>query len=84
MRYVLQTQPAYRLCFVLSGGGQAEGQSLREHFGIEVLPDEAACITAHQTIEMLVFTLPLLEEDILEPQLPSTEPLPGESVPADA
>lgn len=76
--------PAYRLFFVLQGTGLAGGGPYGQHHGIEFGPGEAGRLLASEATEALVFTLPMLPRDLPEPQLPSSEPLPGESVPDEA
>jgi len=83
-RWRIATAPAHRLLFVLSGGGRAEGRAFGRHFGLSFAPGEAGVVEADDTVELLLFTLPVLSREWLEPQLPSGEPLPGESVPDEA
>jgi len=78
--YVPPPTEAIRLAFVLDGEGQAAGQSLGTHFGLQIDPRETVALSAKLKMELLLFTLPLLGSDWLPAQLPSTEARPGESV----
>jgi hypothetical protein len=79
---VTDEEDAVRLFFVLSGDGRIEGKSVARHFAADFQSGEGGTIVAATEMELLAFTLPMLSTELMEPQLPSTEPLPGESVPA--
>lgn len=71
---------AIRIYFVLSGRGRIGEVYFETHCAADFQCHEQGAIAADTEMEMLAFTLPMLSGDVLDPQLPSTEPLPGESV----
>lgn len=75
---------AIRVCFVLSGSGRVGGAPWGRHCAADFASGEEGEIVAESDMELLAFTLPMLSRESMEPQLPSTEPLPGESVTVDA
>ena len=72
--------PGRRLLLVLDGQGKANGEALGKHFGIQVDPGEATTIVGEKTLTLLSFYLPPVSQQWTEPQLPSFEPVPDESV----
>lgn len=52
-----------------------------QDFAADFQSGEGGTIRAGAEMELLAFTLPMLSRKSMEQQLPSTEPLPGESVP---
>lgn len=78
---VAAEENAIRIFFVLSGEGRIGNSHLARHFAADFQSGEGGTLSAETEMELLAFTLPLLPKDLIEPQLPSTEPLPGESVP---
>ncbi|QRF56103.1 cupin domain-containing protein [Variovorax paradoxus] len=73
-------EDAIRVYFVLSGEGRIGGCRIERHCAADFQPGEQGQIAADSELEMLAFRLPMLSRDLQDPQLSSTEPLPGESV----
>ncbi len=73
-------EDAIRIFFVLSGEGRIGAAPVARHFAADLQSGEDGTIRAETEMELLAFTLPMLSKEWMEPQLPSTEPLPGESV----
>lgn len=71
---------AISIFFVLSGEGWIGESHVGPHWAVDFQPGERHLIQAVTPMEWLAFRLPLLSQEVLEPQLQSTEPLPGESV----
>jgi redox-sensitive bicupin YhaK (pirin superfamily) len=76
----LASEDARRLMLVLEGQGKAAADRLGTHFGIQIDPGETATISADSKLTLLSFYLPPVSREWTEPQLPSFEPVPGESV----
>lgn len=73
-------EAAIRLLFVLQGEGIAGSDELGRHYGIQLDPGETGKLTAKGEMKLLSFILPPVREDWTEPELPSFEPVPRESV----
>jgi redox-sensitive bicupin YhaK (pirin superfamily) len=78
--FELQARDAYRLFFVIDGSGAFDGNPLGRHFGASLDPGERATLRATSELTLLAFTLPLIGADWQEPETPSEEPVPDESV----
>jgi len=77
----IEPRDAIRIFFVLSGQGRIGGRAFVTHGAADFQAGEAGSLVAQTEMELLAFTLPMLSREWMEPQLSSTEPLPGESVP---
>jgi len=79
----IPAEDSIRLMLVLDGEGTAGGEKIGKEFGIRLNPGESGDISAERELAILGFRLPTLTEGWSEPEEPSFEPVPDESVGRD-
>jgi len=76
----IPAENSIRLMLVLEGEGTADDETIGKDFGLRLQPGESGTITASKRLEILGFRLPVMQGGWSEPDEPSFEPVPEESV----